>query len=270
MATGDVVICSDGKLAIEIGPWAQDKLFYVQSICDIFNMGMKNKWQTRTYIDLFSGPGKCIIETSKKEIDGSPLIALSCKKPFTHYFFNDINDKLIKALEFRSEYCDFAKVKYFSKDCNLVIDDLLQRLPADSLDFCFIDPLNWEIKFDSIRKLTQSRKMDLLITFHLGSIKRDAAKPPQELIDFFPDPGWQQKYKKAREEGKLTGPVLLNAYKEGLKNIDYTYIRDSVFAKNEKNVLLYYLIFASKHQRGTYFWDEVTRRSKAGQIRMQI
>ncbi|MFH0942387.1 MAG: three-Cys-motif partner protein TcmP, partial [Chloroflexota bacterium] len=159
---------------------------------------------------------------------------------------------------------------YFNKDCNSVIDDLLQKLPHGSLDFCFIDPLNWEIKFDSIHKLTQNRRMDLAITFHIGGMKRTATNPPQKLIDFFPDSSWRQEYEKAKAQGKRTERILLNAYIRGLKNIEYKYIREGVLEKNTKQVPLYYLIFASKHPRGSEFWDKITARQVTGQIRMRL
>jgi len=270
MATGDPVISSDGKLAIEVGPWAKDKLHYIRRYCYIFNTGMKNQWSTRTYIDLFSGPGICVIEKTKEEIPGSPLLALSCKTPFTHYFFNDVNPKFIKSLKSRAVSYGFANVEYFSKDCNLVADDLLQKLPPNSLDFCFIDPLSWEIKFNSIRKLTHDRKMDLAITFHIGSIKRDAAEPTQELNDFFPDLNWQQEYRNAKNKGERVGYALLKAYESGLRALGYKEIKDYVLETNKKNVPLYHLIFASRHPRGADFWDKIADRSEAGQIRMQI
>jgi len=270
MATGDIVKGSDGLATIKIGLWAKDKLFYVKNFCDIFNTGMKNKWHIRTYIDLFSGPGMCIIERMREEIPGSPIIALRCKFPFTHYFFNDVESKFINALEARTSSCSFAKVKCFNKDCNLVIPDLLRDLPHGSLDFCFIDPFNWEIKFNSIRKLAEKRSMDLLITFHIGNIKRNLDKPPQELSEFFPDPNWQQIYNDAMKRGEKAERVLLNIYEEGLRNIGYKVIRDHIFEKNVRNVRLYYLIFASKHKMGAHFWDEVTKRSEAGQQRMQF
>jgi len=270
VATGDTVISSDGELAIEVGPWAKDKLHYISRYCYIFNTGMKDKWATRTYIDLLAGPGRCVVEETGEEILGSPLIALSCKTPFTHYFFNDVKPKLIKSLKSRTTPYGFANVEYFKKDCNLVIDDLLQKLPTGSLDFCFIDPLNWEINFNSIRKLTEKRRMDLAITFHIGNIKRVADKPPQELIDFFPDPSWQLEYEKASKTRKSTWRALLDAYEHGLSNLGYGEIKDYVLEKNKKNVPLYHLIFASKHSRGSDFWDKITTRSETGQIRMRI
>lgn len=233
-------------------------------------MGMKDQWAIRTYIDLFAGPGACVVEKTGEEILGSPLIALSCKIPFTHYFFNDIKPELIKSLESRTASRGFANVEYFSKDCNSVVDDLLEKLPANSLNFCFIDPLNWEINFNSIRKLTEKRRMDLAITFHIGNIKRVAHKPPQELNDFFPDLNWQQEYRSAKSKGGKVGHAILKAYENGLRDLGYKEIKDYVLETNKRNVPLYHLIFASKHPRGADFWDKIADRSEAGQIRMQI
>jgi len=268
MATGDLVIGSDGELTLEMGRWAKEKLHYINRYCHIFNIGMKKHWSVRTYIDLLAGPGRCRVQRTKKEIDGSPLLALNCEVPFTHYFFNDAQSSVIRALRNRAKSYSLPNIVFFNRDCNLIVDELLQRLPSNSLDFCFIDPFNWEIKFDSIRKLTENRRMDLAITFHIGSIKRVANKPPQELIDFFPDSSWQQEYEKAGEEGKLSGRVLLDAYGRGLENIGYKEIKDYVLMANKKNVPLYNLIFASKHPRGADFWDKIADRSEAGQLRM--
>jgi three-Cys-motif partner protein len=268
MATGDLTVGSDGELILAVGRWSKDKLFYIGRYCDIFSGGMKEKWPNRTYIDLFAGPGMCLVQTTKKEIKGSPLLALSCRVPFSHYFFNDIDPDVIKSLKVRTAAHSSVVIEYFNKDCNVVVDELLQKLPSSSLDFCFIDPFNWEISFDSIRKLTANRRMDLAVTFHIGNIKRVADNPPQELIDFFPDRSWQQAYEKAAVTGKPKGHVLLEAYKSGLADLGYKDIRDYVLELNRNNVPLYHLIFASKHRRGADFWDKIAGRSEAGQLRM--
>jgi len=110
--------------------------------------------------------------------------------------------------------------------------------------------------------------MDLAVTFHVGGMKRAADKPPQDLLDFFPDSSWQQEYEDARKMHRSTERVLLDAYEQGLRNLGYVGIKDYVLERNTRNVPLYYLIFASKHSRGADFWDKIAWRSQTGQMRM--
>lgn len=269
MAIGDLVDSSDGYLAMIVGPWAKDKLHYIRAYCYIFNMDMKDKWNTRTYIDLFAGPGKCIIDTTNEEIEGSPLIALQSKVPFTHYFFNDISADAIDSV--RKRTTSLSNITYFNKDCNEIIQDLLQKLPSSSLDFCFIDPTNWQIKFDSIRKLTNGRRIDLAITFHTGAMKRCADEAPRELDDFFDGPSWREEYKNVLQKSRRAGSrALLNIYEERLKRLGYSEIHDFVLLKNTRGVPLYHLVFASKHPRGKDFWDKISQKSVTGQLRFPL
>jgi len=270
LATGDLVVGADGELVIKVGLWALGKLAYIKRYCDIFNTAMKGRWANRAYIDLFSGTGRCLVEATMREVDGSPLVALNTKVPFTHYFFNDMDASAIESLRKRTAHMGFQSITYFNKDCNGVIGNLLSLLPSSSLDFCFIDPTNWQISFESIRRLTEQRRMDLAITFHVGAIKRVTDNPPQELLNFFPDSRWLNEYRKAREKGTRAGRVLLDSYERGLHEIGYIEIKDYVLAQNSKHVPLYHLIFASKNRLGGDFWDKIAVRSETGQLRMQI
>ena len=270
MSTGELVVGTDGDLVLKVGLWALGKLSYIKRYCDVFNTAMKDKWATRTYIDLFAGAGRCLVETTMKEVDGSPLVALSSKVPFTHYYFNDMNASAIESLRRRTVHIEGHSISYFSKDCNEVVEDLLSCLPPSSLDFCFIDPTNWQISFDSIYKLTKGRRTDLAIVFHIGAIKRVADDPPLELLAFFPDSSWLVEYQKARKAGMLVGRVLLDAYERGLSKLGYIEIKDYILAKNTKLVPLYCLVFASKNRRGGDFWDKIAMRSETGQLRLHI
>ncbi len=77
---------SDRLPVRDSGVWAGEKLYYLERYLDIVSVGMKNRWAGKLYyVDLFAGPGKCLIRETRKEIDGSPLIAL--KFNFAKYFF---------------------------------------------------------------------------------------------------------------------------------------------------------------------------------------
>lgn len=261
-----VLIASDGKPAILLGPWSTEKLHYLKQYCDIFGTGMK-KWKHRVYIDLFSGPGICIIEDTNMEQQGSPIIALNCKTPFTHYYFIDENKDFIEALNYRSR--DYKSDKTFiNVDCNCAIDELLHKMPkTDAIFFAFIDPYNFEIEFDSIKKLTEKRHMDLLITFHIGSLKRSIHQPSKKIKRFFPPIDWEELYTSSSGSNRIHERLLLDSYEEGLKGIGYSYFDDCILTYNIRNAPLYYMVFATKHIRGKEFYSKISMRSRTGQSR---
>ncbi len=81
----------DGLPARESGEWVKEKLYYVKRYIDVFETAMRAKnWRRRIFIDLFSGPGKCVIRDTNEYIIGSPILALQTQYPFTDYYFGDL------------------------------------------------------------------------------------------------------------------------------------------------------------------------------------
>ncbi|MFW6126216.1 MAG: three-Cys-motif partner protein TcmP [Chloroflexota bacterium] len=177
--------------------------------------------------------------------------------------------KALAALKARTMCVESAQVAYFNMDCNEVVEQLLLHLPPHSLDFCFVDPTNWQIRFDSLGRLSQDRRIDLALTFHVGAIKRCADDAPEELDDFFGDSAWRVEYLAAVQAGRREGSrVLLDAYETRLGKLGYRETNDLVLVRGPRNVPLYYLVFASKHPRGRDFWDKISLRSRTGQYRL--
>ena len=253
--------CKDGGLAIPLAKHAREKLFYLDKYLNTFNTGMKNLWKDRVYIDLLAGPGKCFIEG--KEAEGSPLIALNCKTPFTEYFFNDINSLCINSLKGRIG--NDTRVNYLNMDCNKAVDIIIQKLPKYFLGFCFVDPYNCEIEFPSIKKLTEGRRIDLLITFHLGNMRR--GQIAEKLCKFFPPKtDLDQLRNEACLGWRINGDLIMKTYIKGLNDIGYNHTEVSHGIRNSTGVVLYHLIFASKHKLGQKFFKISTQKSPYGQI----
>lgn len=266
---GTWAIDADGLLLRRVGPWAKEKLFYIGRYIDIFNSGMKRKWARRVYLDLFSGPGRVLID-AKEEADGSALLALGSKVPFTDIFYNDIEPLAIEALNKRSQrQAPTTAIECLSLDCNVAAVEIRKRLPPNSLDLAFIDPTNWQITFDTITRLTADRRMDLIITFHVGGRKRAATYAPESLDAFFGTPAWRNAYDKSLRAGQREGGrILLDCYKEQLRRIGYKWTVDDIRITNTTHVGLYHLVFASKSARGEDFWKKITDRSAGGQMHL--
>ncbi len=91
----------DGLAVRPSGPWIERKFFYLTRYADIFTRGMGKKWgqDGLTYIDLFAGPGRCLIESNGQERDGSPLIALNYE--FSKYILVESDPNNLAALRQR-------------------------------------------------------------------------------------------------------------------------------------------------------------------------
>jgi three-Cys-motif partner protein len=260
-------LASDGLIAWRTGTWAKEKLFYLSRYFDIFNTGMRRKWPERVYVDLFSGAGRLF--AADEEIEGSAVLALRSGVPFTRCFFNDLEPEAVEALKKRAERIGGPAATYFSGDCNAVISRIRSMLPAGSLGLAFVDPSNWQIALDSIAELTANRRMDLVITFHVGGMKRAAAYEPKSLDSFFGTRLWRDAYGRSLQAGRQErSRILLDCYEEQLRNLGYTWVVDDVRITNSRHVGLYHLVFASKSERGEDFWEKITARSASGQMRL--
>lgn len=111
---------SDGLRLRESGPWAAEKLDYLARYIGAFETSMRTKrWRQRSYIDLFAGPGKCLVPETGAVFLGSPMIAMTTRFPFTHYYFADLDPANIAALRERCNGSPLGKsVDYFIGDSN--------------------------------------------------------------------------------------------------------------------------------------------------------
>jgi hypothetical protein len=59
---------------------------------------------------------------------------------------------------------------------------------------------------------------------------------------------------------------LINVMREQLRPLGYTDVKlDSMPIKNDRNNVLYHLVFASKHDRGDQIWQSISRTDGKGQ-----
>ena len=266
---------SDGLPVRDSGTWVKDKLYYLERYLNIFSVGMSKKWADKLYyMDLFAGPGRCVIRETKEEIDGSPLIAL--KFNFAKYFFFESDPACHKALRTRVKTRTPEKdVQIILGDCNVKIDRV--NPPPASLGLAFIDPTGVSpITFGTIRALSFNRKIDLIINFHEGMGIRmnihQYTKVEGSALDTFMDSDrWREKFKKAPSSINEVCREITKEYQENLRQLEYRVIDgDQIPVRTDKNVLLYYLVFASKHPKGNEFWRKITLIDSRGQRKLEF
>jgi hypothetical protein len=69
----------DGLPYSQVGPWAIDKYSLVSLYDSLFSTGMKNRWNSRIYIDLFACDVNSLTRRGTKSRAGQPRIPASAK-----------------------------------------------------------------------------------------------------------------------------------------------------------------------------------------------
>ena len=271
MALQEVKQGSDGLPVIVQGSWSRDKVHFVGYFADIFNAGMKKRWPARAYVDLFAGSGRCMDSDSREEFDGSPRRVLQCPTPPTHFFFNDIEDEFVHALRQRQRASfPAADVSYTVDDCNKAVTEIRDRIPTGALTLAFIDPWSYEVNFDAIETLTKGGPTDLIVTFHTFAIKRNAKHEIAEVDRFLGSDTWREEY--FSSIGNVSEPptyVLIETFRQRLKNrLRYGFFGEPEPIRNTMGAPIYYLLFASRDERGLDFWRKASARTRSGQRRM--
>ncbi len=262
----------DGLKTHEVGVWAQEKYRYVGMYAEMFATGMKNSWDRRVYLDLFSGPGFVKVRNTGRVLLGSPLVALSLPDLFDAYVFSDENSESLSALQQRArrfhlqERCSFV-----AGDVNDKVEDITRIIPGDALQktlsFCFLDPYKLNIRFETVSALARGRNIDFLI---LLALHVDANRNLQTYIrdesstiaEFLGDFEWRDKWREGEKSGTTFVEFLAASYSDRMAQIGYIPMGLGKMVKirtDQRNLPLYYLAFFSRHQKGLVFWKEVLK-----------
>ena len=271
---GEIIAEDDGLPCSEVGAWAEDKYTLVGLYDRLFSTGMKNKWPTRVYIDLYSGPGFVRVRGTGRVLTGSPFLALGVPDPFDKYIFCESDPELLAALQSRVDrYLPTANATFICGDCNEKVEEICAKIPTPSpgrgvLTFCFVDPFDISIKFSTVRRLS-SYFIDFLI---LLALHVDANRnvehyfnPRNSKVDeFLGLPDWRERWKIAESQGGRLPRFLAEEYSGQMEKLGYLrqpWDRMKQVRSDEKNLPLYRLALFSRHERAYQYWDEVLKYS---------
>jgi three-Cys-motif partner protein len=249
---------SDGLPARPSGPWIDTKHKLLTYYAQMFATGMKNEWENRIYLELFSGPGRCLIRDTGEEDLGSPLKVINHE--FTRFIFTEMNVSAAESLANRLEpFENSAKTEIWCGDCAEAIQKLV--IPQRSLTFAFIDPTGiGHAPFSLIETLRRKTRCDILINIqHAMGIKMNVHQytPDSDeecaLTQFLGHDGWK---KLPRHNAKEFFVGVLDLYKQQLDKLGFSYIGREVLISNQQGSGLYLLLYATGHPLGKKFWDQ--------------
>jgi len=287
-----LLIASDSRWALKIKPHTLKKLKVIEYYLNEFATSMKPTGRTggfrgfaeRNYIDLFAGPGRCVVSDKSKqtpsgmEVDGSPLIALKVKHPLSKGASPDGCQFSIEALTHRVAGVPTAKdasKRFFVGDCNEKVSEVLRKINAqNSISVAVIDSFSIACKWSTVRALARCKRMDFIINFPMGmSINRNlhhwVENESSALDDFFGNRGWRNIYEQAHGIASRCIRGFLDSYEQGLSELGYMMgnVRE-VPITSQKGAKLYYLIFASRSNLGDKFWNNAAQIADEFQLRM--
>lgn len=266
---------SDGLPIRDSGPWITQKHEPLLYYSEIFNQSMKDKdWTARVYVDLFAGPGKCLVRENRQDSGvehlGSPLKAL--EKHFTKFIFVERSMAGAQALARRLEAHPKARlVEIWCGDCAEAIHKI--EFPKGSLTLTFIDPTKIaHCPFGLIQTLNAKARSDILVNIPIGTdIKRNFRNyirqtgPTSPFSRYLGCDEWTS-------IGTNTAANfcrgLIEMFEKQLRNLGYQFVGNKHQVKGPNNVPLYYLFFASKHQLGEKFWNDALRRLNAPELQL--
>jgi three-Cys-motif partner protein len=252
------MFAADGLLARSVGLWSKEKLRVVGNYMGIFTGSMKPKWKGLTYVDLFAGPGICVVEDTGEELRGSPLLALDTRKPFDTVLCVEQDDEARDTLEQRlRRHARGNTAEVLPGDCNAIIGQVISKMPRGFLSLVFIDPEGVSgLEADTMRALADQRLfVDLIILFPQGmSMNRNRWQWVGAVDDTPLD-----RVLGGREWRTSPTPEVVQ-FMELLRGLGFIFVESAGCAfKNRRGVQLYYLVFASKSITAVNFWAKISR-----------
>lgn len=254
----------DGLAVQCVGPWAEEKHDYLTRYIKATRAVRARYLEPlgtggAAFLDLFAGPGRARVRDSGREINGTPLIALEhVDAPFSKVISCELDEENVAALRARTaRFGDKAVV--VPGDNRQTIDAVLEQVPRLGLNFALLDPFAVSaLDFDVIRKLAAFPRMDLLIHFPTGDIRRNF------------DMGAREKVAKAM--GRVSAvanpsdvPKMIEEFRQGLTELGYTGNQVYSVPVRHNGTLLYQLMFASKSERGDKIWNSIASTLATGQ-----
>ena len=224
----------------------------------------------RAYVELCAGPGRVQYEETGAFEDGSPLQAF--KHPFTEFHYIELRKDYAAALAQRCGCVEgLRSVRVVQGDCNERINEVVPHLPPAGLTLAFIDPTNWQVNFETVRLLTGVKRIDLVVSMFLGSMKRVPAENRPDVDAFFGTDRWRTA-PYTRPDGSLTLEGMMRCYREqlaGLGYLDHPAGRE-IAVRTKTGAPLYLLGFFSRHELGYQFWEQAIKREPGGQLTLPL
>lgn len=193
--------------------------------------------------------------------------------PFDKYIFCEEEVELLSALKTRTKRLSSeANVTFVSGSCDDEIEKICAAIPmgrtgSGSLSLCFVDPYDFGLKFETLRKISAFR-VDFLVLLAVGMDANraynhyvDGGNP--KLDEALGNTAWRERWKSQPRGRDEFLNFIAEEFALSMRSLGYLRIgpKDMKLVRGENNAPLYYLALFSKHHLAYKFWDDVLKYS---------
>lgn len=282
----DTGYCIDTKSTIDgnpircVGGWGKNKVLYIKRYVAITGVGLKSYPEMcPNYIEVCSGPGRCIDYSNAQEFDGTALAVLRTEgaRHFNKLFFFDIDDTTVEILRTRiqssNEISEEVKNKTFVlkgdyKQPQSIINVVSCFTQPRTLNVMLVDPTDMSIPGEFFTSILEwHRRTDFIINFADGTdLRRNIiqamtnphyVKLKEKYATVIPD--WDNFVSSIENKETISLDQICALYKEWFTGYFHQYrlkYNDEVKVRN-----YYKLLYFTGHERGLDFWKKATRKT---------
>jgi three-Cys-motif partner protein len=285
----EYALANDRLPARRNGPWAQDKLSFIDEYLPPALQATKKKRQ-RFYVDLFAGPG-VNIDDDGKEWEGAALRALRTNAQsdpdigFTHAMLVNLDSVADSALRQRvANYCTngrclvpHARIEFFNESANEVAHPIMHRVHEKAYAFVFADiEKPNQLPFETVRalKMHGHQSVDFCVLFpgdmalrRMLAYDRAALQPNIEALNrFLGTEAWMQLWEARKTEAQ--SPELYrgiqNLYMDQLRKLSWKHVVETRYVHRVGEAGLYKLLLASNSDAANNLaqWSAAKQRDR--------
>jgi three-Cys-motif partner protein len=253
-------------------PWTEDKLGVLRDYLVPYCRILRGRSWLRglVYVDAFASVGVYSDRQPDVDavefVDGSPFVALRCEPGFDRFVFVDADSQKLDALEANVQrQFPGTTAEYVRGDANeFLLAGLSRHVAYDRYErgFVFLDPYGLDVPLTSVRRLADTKAVDVLVNFSVMGFNRllDRNEEPDDQaiarlhrvmgdtewlaglydhqLDLFGEPHGRR----ARLDPSYVAEAYATRLREAFPHVSQPYL-----VNNSKNAPLHALLLAS-HQ----------------------
>jgi len=214
-----------------------------------------------SYIDLYSGPGRAIVGSTREMVDGSPLVAASEAAKhvsFSSMHIGDKNREIVDACATRLKALKVNGVHEYCGEAKDTACEVVTKLHPHGLHLAFLDPYAIKpLPFVVLQTLGSRQRMDLLIHISKMDLQRNVKQyfVGDGTLDAFA-PGWRDHCDPHQRDDVFVHQVL-GHWRGLLAKLNYKVNDNIELVTGSKNQHLYWLVFASRDNLADKLWNDI-------------